>query len=122
MDNGAISWFLGFQIKHDSKAKTLSINQHAYVESLAENFRLTNAKPVHMPMDPNVHFSIEQCPSMPNQSAWMQGVPYIEAIGSVLWPAVVSRPDIAFAIGILSQFVQNPGSVHWKVLGQLRMT
>jgi len=25
-DNGAISWFLGFQIKRDRKAKTLSIN------------------------------------------------------------------------------------------------
>jgi len=64
-----------------------------------------------MPMDPNVHFSIEQCPSMPNQSAQMQGVPYIEAIRSVLWPAVVSRPDIVFAVGIRS--------VHWEALKQI---
>ena len=46
----------------------------------------------------------------------MYGIPYSEAIGSVLWPAVVSRPDIAFAVGILSQFIQNPGQAHWEAL------
>jgi hypothetical protein len=44
----------------------------------------------------------------------MRGVPYSEAIGSVLWPVVVSRPDAAFAVGILSQFIQNPGIAHWE--------
>ena len=28
--------------------------------------------------------------------------------------AVVSRPDIAYTIGILSQFIQNPGPLHWE--------
>ena len=58
---------------------------------------------------------------MPNQSAQMQGVPYIEAIGSVLWLGVVSRPEIAFAVGILSQFIQNPGSVHWEALKRINI-
>ena len=37
-DNGPIGWFLGFQIKRDRKKKTLSINQHAYIKSLAEKY------------------------------------------------------------------------------------
>ena len=45
-NNGPIGWFLGFQIKRDRKNKTISINQHAYFESLTEKFQLTNAKPV----------------------------------------------------------------------------
>jgi hypothetical protein len=44
----------------------------------------------------------------------MHGVLYSEAIGSVLWPVVVSRPDAAYAVGILSQFIQNPGPAHWE--------
>ena len=44
----------------------------------------------------------------------MNGVPYNEAIGSILWPAVVLRPDIAYAVGILLQFMQNTGPVHWE--------
>ena len=31
----------------------------------------------------------------------------------ILWLTVVSRPDTAFAVGVLSQFIQNPGPVHW---------
>ena len=50
------------------------------------------------------------------QLARMQGVPYNKAIGSVLWPAVVSRLDIIYAVGVLSQLIQNPGQAHWEAL------
>ena len=110
-DHGPISWFLGFEIKCNRNARMLSINQHAYTEAIVEKFRLTNAKPVRTPMDPGAHLSVDQCPSSPNQLSRMRGVPFNEAIGSVLWPAVVSRPDVAFAVRVLSQFIQNPGPV-----------
>jgi len=64
---------------------------------------------VPTPMETGAQFTKEQCPSTVNQVAKMKGVPYSEAIGSVLWPVVVSRPDAAYAVGILSQFIQNPG-------------
>ena len=115
-DNGPINWFLGFEIKQDRKSRTLAINQHAYIEILAEKFNLMNAKPVHIPMDPNVAYSIQQLPNTQNQLARMKGVPYSEVIGRVLWPVVVSRPDIVYAVGILLQFIQNPGQTHWEVL------
>jgi len=44
----------------------------------------------------------------------MHHIPYCEAVGSLLYPAVATLPDIAFPIGILSQFVDNPGWVHWE--------
>ena len=86
---------------------------------MVERFSPTNAKRVLTPMEPNVQFSIDQCPSTPNQLARMKGVPYSEAVGSVLWPVVVSRPDVAYAIGVLAQFIQNPGLAHWEALKRL---
>jgi hypothetical protein len=83
---------------------------------MVEKFRLTGAKPVSTPMETNAQFSKEQGPSSVNQVARMHGIPYSEAIGSVLWPVVVSRPDAAYAVGILSQFIQNPGQAHWEAL------
>ena len=44
----------------------------------------------------------------------MRGVPYSEAIGSVLWPTDVSHPDMAYAVSILLQFIQNLGPAHWE--------
>lgn len=115
-NNGVISWFLGFQIKRDRTSRTLSINQCAYIESIVEKFNLLHAKPVTTPIDSGVPFSMAQSPSTLNQVVRMQGVPYNKAIGSVLWPAVMSRPDIAYAVGILSQYIQNPGPAHLEVL------
>ena len=72
---------------------------------MVENFRLTGAKPVSTPMEPGAQFLIDQCPSSLNQLARMHGVPYSEAVGSMLWPVVVSWPDTAYAVGVLSQFI-----------------
>ena len=113
-DHGPIQWFLGFEVKRDRKARTISINQHTYIESMVEKFKLTNAKPVSTPMEPGAQFSVDQSLSSLNQTSRMQGVPYTEAIGSVLWPVVVSRPDAAYAVRVLSQFMQNPGPAHWE--------
>ena len=115
-DHGPIKWFLGFEIKRDRDAKTIAINQRAYIENMVEKFRLTGAKPVSTPMEPGTQFTVDQCPSSVTQTQKMRGVPYSEAIGSVLWPVVVSRPDAAYAVGILSQFIQNPGPAHWEGL------
>ena len=118
-DHGPIKWFLGFEIKRDRKSRTIAINQRAYIEKIVEKFSLTNAKQVTTPMDPNVQFSVDQCPSSTNQLAKMKGIPYSEAIGSVLWAVVVSRPDAVYAIVVLAQFIQNPGLVHWEALKRL---
>jgi Reverse transcriptase (RNA-dependent DNA polymerase) len=115
-DHGPIKWFLGFKIKRDRDAGMLAINQRTYIENMVEKFRLTNAKPISTPMDPGSQFSINQCPTSLNQIARMRGVPYSKAIKSALWPIVVSRPDTAFEIGVLSQFIQNLGPAHWEGL------
>ena len=83
---------------------------------MVDKFRLTNSAPVATPMVTGATFSTSDSPSTPTQVAHMRGIPYAEAISSVLWPVVVSRPDAAFAVSTLSQFIQNPGPAHWEAL------
>ena len=45
----------------------------------------------------------------------MEKVPYRQAIGSLMWAAVATQPDNAFAVSLLSQFLENPGEMHWNV-------
>jgi hypothetical protein len=79
---------------------------------MVEKFRLTGARKVSTPMDANTHFSTQQCPSTISQISHIKGILYFEAIGSVLWPTVVSQPDTAYTVRILLQFIQNPGPAH----------
>jgi hypothetical protein len=46
----------------------------------------------------------------------MSKIPYRQAIGSLMWAAVATRPDIAFAVSLLSQFLENPGGTHWTAV------
>src|SRR5258706_8079716 len=43
----------------------------------------------------------------------MANVPYASLIGALMYAAIGTRPDIAFAVGALSRFLSNPGRRHW---------
>ena len=63
--------------------------------------RLTNSTPVATSIVTGATFSTADSPSTLTQVAHMCGVPYMEAICSVLWLVMVSQPDMAFAVSIL---------------------
>jgi hypothetical protein len=53
-------------------------------------------------------------PCSESDSKHMVGVAYREAIGSLLFLAVRTRPDIAVAVSILSKHMQFPRPCHWE--------
>ena len=46
----------------------------------------------------------------------MKKVPYASAVGSLMYAMVCTRPDIAHVVGMVSQFLSNPGKEHWSVV------
>ena len=44
----------------------------------------------------------------------MQKIPYLTAIGSMMYATMGMWPDILFDVSHLSQFSANPGSAHWS--------
>ena len=45
--------------------------------------------------------------------------PYHEAIGSLMYAAIATRPDIAFTVSALSKLLSNPGIAHWEAVKQV---
>ena len=43
----------------------------------------------------------------------MKKIPYLTAVGSIMYAATATHPDVAFAVQHLSQFNNNPGNAHW---------
>jgi hypothetical protein len=112
-DLGPVSWLLGIEIKRNRDERTISLSQQSYIASILQRFNFTDAKPLAMPMDPNVQLSTDHCPTSVRDIALMKQVPYREAVGSLMWAAVGTRPDIAYPVGVLSKFLDNPGPAHW---------
>ena len=51
----------------------------------------------------------------------MAKVPYASCVGSLMYAMIATRPDIAFAVGVVSRFMADPGKKHWEaVKGILR--
>jgi hypothetical protein len=49
----------------------------------------------------------------------MRTVPYVSAVGALMYLAIVTRPDIAYAVGVLCRFMARPGPEHWKAVKHL---
>jgi hypothetical protein len=49
----------------------------------------------------------------------MRTVPYLNAVGTLLYIGLSTRPDIANATSILARFSANPGPTHWKAVKYL---
>jgi hypothetical protein len=77
---------------------------------------LTDSKACSTPMVPGATYSKGNSPMSPDKAARMHKVPYHEAIGSLMYAVVATCPDIAFAVSTLSQFLENPGEVHWQAV------
>ena len=52
---------------------------------------------------------------------FMQSVPYLSAVGSLMYLAIGTRPDIAYAVGLLSRFNSCPGKIHWNAIQRVFM-
>ena len=77
-DLGEIQWLLGFEVRQQRSVHTISINQSAYIKSIASCFQLLDSKPIHTPIDPRTILDVSQCPDEAITH------PYREACGSVL--------------------------------------
>jgi len=57
--------------------------------------------------------SIEDYPKSPTKMEDMTRVPYVSAVGSLMYAMVCTRPKIAQEVGVLSWFMANLGRLRW---------
>jgi hypothetical protein len=113
-DLGELNWLLGLKVTRDRVARTLTLSQRAYVDTIINHFSLGEAKSAQTPMEPGTMLSVDQSQAMFSGQNAMRNIPYQHAIGSLMYAAMSTRPDIAFTVATLSQFMQNPGKAHWE--------
>jgi hypothetical protein len=118
-DLGPTTFQLGIEVIQDCKARTLHLTQHRYCLDLLEHYGFVDCSPVSTLMDPSVRLSTSQSPSTPEDEAFMHTVPYVSAVSALMYLAIVTRPDIAYAVGILCRFMARPGPEHWKAVKHL---
>jgi hypothetical protein len=105
-DLGEPSQFLSISIQRSSSG--IQLSQPRMIKDLLAKFSMTNCKPKSIPISKG---ALEQ-PGAPLDTA---KCPYSTLVGSLLYIAMCTRPDIAFAVGALSRHLNSPTTTHWSV-------
>uniref|UniRef100_A0AAV1VAR2 Reverse transcriptase Ty1/copia-type domain-containing protein n=1 Tax=Peronospora matthiolae TaxID=2874970 RepID=A0AAV1VAR2_9STRA len=115
-DLGELDYFLGMEIKNDRKTGMVTVQQTKFLKSVLTKFGMDNSKPVKTPQDPGLKLTKNMCEQECKHEDTMCNVPYRSAVGGIMYLMVATRPDLAAAVGSLSQFSSDPCPTHWQAL------
>ena len=115
-DLGPINNLLGCRILQNMTIPTISMDQSFYTKNILKTFFPEGINPTEVPMSKDTVLSVADCPTSDEEKENMFKFPYRQAVGSLIWLASGTRPDIAYAVSQVARFNANPGIVHWKAV------
>jgi hypothetical protein len=87
----------------------ITLTQSHYVEKVLSRFGYKDSKPSPTPYDLSLVLR-------KNKRIGRDQLRYSQMIGSLIYLASATRPDISFAVSKLSRFTSNPEDDHWRAL------
>ncbi|XP_039137128.1 uncharacterized mitochondrial protein AtMg00810-like [Dioscorea cayenensis subsp. rotundata] len=102
-DLGPLRYFLGLEVKQ--KPGSLFVSQHKYAEDLLKKTRMLHSKAISTPMNSNEKLYVKDNSGNTDSSR------YRRIVGSLLY-LTHTRPDLMYAVGVVSRFMQAPTSHH----------
>ncbi|POM69488.1 Integrase catalytic core protein [Phytophthora palmivora] len=115
-DLGEVKYLLGWSIQRDRKNGTIFVHQHKYATKVIDRFSDYIPYPIATPADRNVKLSESSQPATEAEKDAMKSYPYREAVGSIMYLMVGTRPDMEFYMREVSQFLANPGMEPWNTV------
>ena len=114
-DNGGLlKWYLGIHFKTNEQGG-YTLSQQTYVEKKLEAFKDILSAGYNPSPLPDRYESIlkkNDGPSNPN-------FPYRQLVGSLMYLMVCTRPDLAFAVSVVSRALSNPTKGHCLLVNHI---
>ena len=112
-DLSKVKKILGMEICRDKARGKVSLSQKQYLKKILQQFGMTKQiKPVSITLAPHFKLFAQLSPSTNAEREYMLQVPYSNAVGSLMYAMVCTRPNISHAVGMVSWNVHNPGKRH----------
>ena len=111
-DLGEANVILGMKITKNSEG--IFIDQSHYIEKIFKKYNYFDCKPVCTPFDSHVCLFPTK-----NDSDVINQKEYASIIGSLRYATDCTRPDIAYAVGVLSRFTSKPNFTHWNAIHRI---
>ena len=115
-DLGEANYILGIKLLRDRKNNVLDLSQASYIDKIVTRFGMENSKRGLLPFKHGIHLSKEQSPKTPEEKELMSKKPYASAVGSLIYVMLCTRPDICYAVGVVSRYQSDPEVEHWTTV------
>jgi hypothetical protein len=102
-DLGLLHYYLGIEVKQG--AASIALSQSTYALKIVERFGLKDCNPSQVPMEPRLKLSKESTRPAVDQTM------HRSIVGSLRY-LVNTRPDLSFAVGYVSRFLEKPCEDH----------
>ena len=113
--DGPLEWFLGMRVDY-IKGVSTSISQKAYLEAVLKRFDMEAVHPRKTPMETSLKISTADCPAQMNDLVRQQ---YQSILGSLMYAATMTRPDLANACAQFGRVMANPSEAHLAALKRI---
>ena len=105
-DLGELKHLLGQRITRDRRSRTILLDQEAYTKRVLATFQMDQCKPTTTPA--------ETAPlTKPTEGEHPTQFPFKSIVGSIVYAATKTRPDLAYATSRVCQFNSNATDRHW---------
>jgi hypothetical protein len=110
-DLGEASIILGMRVQRDRKKRIMTIDQESYVKEALKRFNMVDAHPTRTPLPSGLVLTKaeDDYKADPKLTQHYQAI-----IGTLIYAMICTRPDIAYAVIRLSQYMSNPTPQHVK--------
>ena len=108
-DLGEASHILGIKLMRDPQKRMLGLSQASYIDEILTRYSMQDSKKGFVPFRVEKSLSSSQRPKTSAEIERMRGIPYASAVGSLMYAMLCTRPDICFAMGMVSRYQSEPG-------------
>ncbi|KAM1079359.1 hypothetical protein ACFX2B_013929 [Malus domestica] len=108
-DLGVLKYFLSIEMATSSRG--LFLNQRKDVVDLLDEAHMLECKPAHNPLISKLQLDAKGEP-LSNHGV------YQRMVGKLI-NLTITRPDIAYPVSLVSQFMHSPTSVHWEIVKRI---
>jgi hypothetical protein len=116
VDLGVVNHILGCEAQHNESNGETYLSQYQFTKKAIERFLSDDQTPIDTPSDPNVTLSKSMSPQSDEEVNEMKNIPYRQAVGTLLWLSLGTRPDICYAVSQVAKFNDCFGREHWKAV------
>lgn len=119
-DLGTPKHIVGVSVEWDRDNKAVALSQTAFITRVVQQFGQAEAHPLSLPMDPGLKLRRPKRDTQTQEEKEdIAKLPYRLLVGCLLYIAIATRPDIAFAVQQLSQYLDSFDRSHWNAGIQL---